>query len=198
MTNNIKNDLPGNNNHDNNHGRGEDMTAFYEEKLLKMAEELEQEKAARPLGLPGELLGDALRAAVDGSDFAKAAAAAPHVGEKHNRLCGSTMNVAFWLQQKNGEESIAALFLKPQSCLLGRVSAALCERNLVGENLAGIKLVRGLLRDLLAGRRADMPKPFDGFSVFAAVRYLQNRHSAILLPLDVIIDTWEKDKIQNA
>lgn len=113
-------------------------------------------------------------------------------------MCGSVIKAAFWLHKKNNDMVISALFLQPQACLLGRVAADLTAKVLVGENLAGVKLLRGLLRDLLQGKRDDMPKPFDGFNCFMAVRYLQNRHGAILLPVDVVIETWEKDLIKNA
>ncbi len=172
--------------------QAEATLAFYEEKLLAMAEALAEEKKHRPQIYP---------ATTDGTgaiDFEQAEKTAPHVGKKHSRMCGSVIKAAFWLHKKNNDMVISAIFLQPQACLLGRVAADITTKVLVGENLAGVKLLRGLLRDLLQGKRDDMPKPFDGFNCFMAVRYLQNRHGAILLPVDVVIETWEKDLIKNA
>ncbi|MGI9461878.1 MAG: hypothetical protein ACR2NY_04815 [Alphaproteobacteria bacterium] len=160
-----------------------DMLKFYEEKLLAMAESLAAEKNNRP---PNDI------------DFARAQQIAPHIGKKHSRLCGSVMTAAFWLNKKNDDMVLTRLLLKPQSCLLGRTAAALCETLLIDETLAGVKLIRGLLHDLLIEKRHTMPKPFTAFNCFTAVRYLQNRHSAILLPLDVVIETWQKDLFKHA
>ncbi|MCX8515819.1 MAG: hypothetical protein ORN57_02325 [Alphaproteobacteria bacterium] len=152
------------------------IQAFYEEKLLVLAERLAVEQQA-----------DVGRAA--------AFAVAPHHGQKYNRLCGSRMTVGFWLQPAVAGDAVrlGRVLFQPESCLLGRVAAALCEQTLRGETWGGVKLLRQLLADLLAGRRDDLPAPYQPFACFAAVRYLQQRHSAILLPLDVILESWHNN-----
>lgn len=160
-----------------------DIEELYQQKLQAMAKTIEQESSAR------QWQNISVKHFVENL--------APYRGEKTSKLCGSHIKVGFSLMSQPHSSAEISTHLAidqiayvVESCLLGKTATAITQQLLPKLELAHVKLIRHLLSDMLQDKRAEMPKPYESYNLLQPAKVLTSRHSAILLPLDVVIENW--------
>jgi NifU-like protein involved in Fe-S cluster formation len=99
-----------------------------------------------------------------------------------SRLCGSRVTADICLR----DGVIAAYGHRVRACLIGRASAALLGRLIVGLSPAELRAGTQAMRALLADRVVPPREPWRAFEIFLPVADFPSRHGAALLPFEAV------------
>lgn len=125
---------------------------------------------------------DLLRLAADATG-AGALALPDAVGRAHNPACGDRLTVELALAGGR----ITALAHQTQACVLTQASAALLAGQAPGHDRASLGALAAQVRAFLRGG-----EPPSGYEVFGGVAGHAGRHVCVLLPLQAVLDAFEK------
>jgi len=100
----------------------------------------------------------------------------------HSRLCGSRVTAD--IRVRGGV--VAAYGHHVRACVIGRASAALLARLIVGLPVPALHTGRAAMHALLTARRIPAAGPWQALEVFLPVAEYPSRHGAVLLPFDAV------------
>ena len=99
-------------------------------------------------------------------------------------LCGSTVTVGVTMLDGKLADSGQSV----SACEKGQAAAAVVGANVVGLDLAAVRLGRAQLEAMLKHDGPAPDAPFDGLEVLLPARDYKNRHASILLAFDATLD----------
>lgn len=101
-----------------------------------------------------------------------------------NPLCGDKII----LDLQIAGERVAALGYDAKACVLCQASASVLAEAAIGQDRNAIKSLHDSVKAMLMGAAAPPP----AFAVFTATRPHRSRHACVLLPLDALIEAFER------
>jgi len=106
----------------------------------------------------------------------------PNKGDARSKSCGSTLAVAFDLDEGG---RISRLALKVRACAVGQASAAIFADAAVGRGLEDIRIARDATVRWLEGE-GPLPE-WPGMEAIEPARGYPGRHGAMMLPWEAVL-----------
>jgi NifU-like protein involved in Fe-S cluster formation len=116
-------------------------------------------------------------------------------GIAHNPTCGDKVTVDLTVDDQGHITNVAH---ESKACVLTQASASILGQSLQGAAREDIeRLANEVAAMLAAGGEAPRP-PFDPYTVFQGAVTHRNRHRCVLLPIQAVLDAFDKDPNQAA
>lgn len=109
-------------------------------------------------------------------------------GHALSRLCGSEVQVDICV-----EDGVISDFAQEvKACALGQTAASVVGRNIIGASRDEISVARQALTIMLKENGPPPTGRFADLSVLEAVRDYSARHASVMLPLDAVLEAFDK------
>ncbi|MBV9571587.1 MAG: iron-sulfur cluster assembly scaffold protein [Alphaproteobacteria bacterium] len=114
-------------------------------------------------------------------------------GAAYNPTCGDKIGVELAL---DADRRIVAMAHETKACVLTQASASILGERLKGASRANVeKLANAVAAMLIKNEPAPAP-PFDPYTVFRGAVTHRNRHRCVLLPIEAVLDAFDKEPNQ--
>jgi NifU-like protein involved in Fe-S cluster formation len=115
---------------------------------------------------------------------------APHAtGHAFNPACGDRVSVQLAL----GDGRIIDLAHETKACVLAQASASILGSTLRGATRHDIENLHAAVSAMLESNSSSPAAPFDLYAVFEGAAEYRSRHRCVLLPIDAVLDAFEKE-----
>jgi NifU-like protein involved in Fe-S cluster formation len=114
---------------------------------------------------------------------------APHTsGCAFNPACGDKVSVELTLS----EGRIVEFAHETKACVLAQASASILGSALQSATVEDVTNLRATVRAMLESQSSPPQVPFDVYAVFEGAVDYQSRHRCVLLPIDAVLDAFER------
>ena len=114
----------------------------------------------------------------------------PHLsGHAFNPACGDRVLV----QLRLAGGRITEFAHETKACVLAQASASILGAVIADATMGEIASLRASVAAMLETKSPPPALPFEAYSVFEGAVEYQSRHRCVLLPIDAVIDAFEKE-----
>jgi NifU-like protein involved in Fe-S cluster formation len=114
---------------------------------------------------------------------------APHAaGQAYNPACGDKVSVQLSLAAGR----LVEFAHETKACVLAQASASILGSTLRNATVNDVKNLYAAVSAMLESKSPPPPAPFDAFAVFEGAVEYQSRHRCVLLPIDAVLDAFER------
>jgi SUF system NifU family Fe-S assembly protein len=116
-------------------------------------------------------------------------------GTAHNPTCGDKVTIDLAL---TGDGRIETVAHDTKACVLTQASASILGETLKGARQEDVESLANQVAAMLMAQGAAPAPPFEDYSVFEGAVEHRNRHRCVLLPIEAVLDAFDKDPNQAA
>jgi len=116
-------------------------------------------------------------------------------GSAHNPTCGDKVTVDLAL---DAEGRVAAIAQEAKACVLTQASASILGQSLAGAAREDVERLANTVAAMLAANGEPPSPPFDPYTAFQGAVTHRNRHRCVLLPIEAVLDAFDKVPNQAA
>ena len=114
---------------------------------------------------------------------------APHAsGQAFNPACGDRVTVQLTL----ADGRISGFAHETKACVLAQASASILGTALRDATVSDIEKLRAAVSAMLESKVPPPAQPFDAYGTFAGEVEYQSRNRCVLLPIDAVLDAFER------
>lgn len=110
-------------------------------------------------------------------------------GSAHNPTCGDKVTIDLALDAAGRVTDVAQ---EAKACVLTQASASILGQSLVGTTREDIERLANEVAAMLAANGAPPRPPFDPYTAFQGAVTHRNRHRCVLLPIEAVLDAFDK------
>jgi NifU-like protein involved in Fe-S cluster formation len=114
--------------------------------------------------------------------------AADASGQAYNPACGDRVSVQLTL----ADGRISEFAHETKACVLAQASASILGSALRDATVSDIENLRATVSAMLESQSSPPPAPFGAYAVFESAVEYQSRHRCVLLPIDAVLDAFER------
>ncbi|HEY1961995.1 MAG TPA: iron-sulfur cluster assembly scaffold protein [Rhizomicrobium sp.] len=122
----------------------------------------------------------------------------PHpdrTGVAHNLTCGDKVTMDLSLDPQGRIVDVAQ---EAKACVLTQASASILGEHLKGATQEDIEALANDVAAMLANNGAPPAPPFDSYAAFQGAVAHRNRHRCVLLPVEAVLEAFDKEPNQQA
>lgn len=116
-------------------------------------------------------------------------------GAAHNPTCGDKVTVDLGVDSTGRIDRIAQ---DSKACVLTQASASILGRSLHGATREDIERLANDVAAMLANDGAVPSPPFEAYAEFQGAVTHRNRHRCVLLPIEAVLDAFDREPNQAA
>ena len=110
-------------------------------------------------------------------------------GTAHNPTCGDKVTVDL---QFDSEGRVTAVAQDAKACVLTQASASILGERLKGVTREDIETLANAVGTMLVANGDPPAAPFEPYSAFQGAVTHRNRHRCVLLPIEAVLDAFDK------
>ncbi len=111
-------------------------------------------------------------------------------GHAFNPACGDRVSVQLVLV----DGRITELAHETRACILAQASASILGNALGNATVQEVGKLHKVVSAMLESKSPPPKAPFEAYSAFEGAVEYQSRHRCVLLPIDAVLDAFEKEK----
>jgi NifU-like protein involved in Fe-S cluster formation len=116
-------------------------------------------------------------------------------GMAHNPTCGDKVTVDLTVDDQGHITSVSH---ESKACVLTQASASILGESLQGQMREDIERLANDVAAMLVNDGAVPLPPFESYAAFQGAVTHRNRHRCVLLPIQAVLDAFDKDPNQAA
>ena len=116
-------------------------------------------------------------------------------GTAHNPTCGDKVTIDLAIDDHG---RIATVAQEAKACVLTQASASILGQSLTGATREDVEQLANDVAAMLANNGEAPPSPFDSYAAFQGAVTHRNRHRCVLLPIEAVLDAFDKEPNQAA
>ena len=110
-------------------------------------------------------------------------------GSAHNPTCGDKVVVDLAV---DAEGRVTAVAQEAKACVLTQASASILGQALAGATREEVERLANDVAAMLAANGEPPAPPFDPYTAFQGAVTHRNRHRCVLLPIEAVLDAFDK------
>ncbi|MBV8800832.1 MAG: iron-sulfur cluster assembly scaffold protein [Alphaproteobacteria bacterium] len=110
-------------------------------------------------------------------------------GTAHNPACGDKVVIDL---ETDAQGRVVAIAQEAKACVLTQASASILGDRLKGASREDVEDLANALGTMLVANGDPPPAPFDPYSAFRGAVTHRNRHHCVLLPIEAVLDAFDK------
>ena len=122
----------------------------------------------------------------------------PHpelVGAAHNPTCGDKVTIELAI---GSDGQVTAMAHDTKACVLAQASASILGERLQGARQEDVEALANQVAAMLVNSGEPPPRPFELYAAFQGAVTHRNRHRCVLLPIEAVLDAFDKEPNQAA
>ena len=116
-------------------------------------------------------------------------------GTAHNPTCGDKVTVHLEL---DSDGRVTAVAQEAKACVLTQASASILGERLKGAAREDVETLANAVGTMLVANGDPPAPPFDSYSAFQGAVTHRNRHRCVLLPIEAVLDAFDREPSQAA
>jgi len=116
-------------------------------------------------------------------------------GHAHNPTCGDKIEIELSLDSQG---RVSAIAHQTKACVLTQASAAILGARLKSASREQVEALANAVAAMLVSNSDIPPPPFELYAAFQGAVTHRNRHRCVLLPIEAVLDAFDKEPNQAA